>query len=101
MRYWHRLAGCRQRLRYLQRAARISGNQQVSTGRLDSTGFAAAELGGSRWLDEVVDPGRAAASAGVGDIGEDEAGNAAQQGPGLGGDALRVGQMTGVVVGDR
>ena len=39
--------------------------------------------------------------SGVGDICENQAGNAAQQGPRLGRDALCVGQMTGVVVGDR
>src|SRR5215469_17194776 len=100
MRYRHWLAAPRQRLRYLQRAARISGDEQVCAGRLDSTGFPATELGGCRWLHEVVDSGRAAAGPGVGDIGQDETGNAAQQGTGLGRDALRISQVTGVVVGD-
>src|SRR5579864_3995884 len=58
------------------------------------------QLGGGPGLDEVVDPGAAAADLGFGNRDQFEAGNALQERTRLLTDALGMSQVTGVVIDD-
>ena len=95
-----RLGGLGARRGHLHQAARVGGDQQLGAGGQHVRGLAVAELGRRLRVEQVVDAGRAAAELRLGDLPQLQPGDAAQQLARLGPDALGVGQVAGVVVGD-
>ena len=94
-------AAARERRRHLHEAAGVGGHQEVGAGGEDRVGLAVAERPGGVGVEQVVDTGRAAAQLGVCDLAQLDAGDGREQLTGLGADALRVGEVAGVVVGHR
>jgi hypothetical protein len=84
----------------LQETAWVRSRDDVDTSSGHCGRLSLAELGGGAWLDEVVDTGRTAAHAGLGELDQLEAGDRREDPPRLVPHALRVGEVAGVVVGD-
>ena len=84
----------------LDGAAGVGRGDDVGRGSQDRARLALSELAGGARLDEVVDPGRAAAHPGVLDLDQLDAGDRAQDRARLGGDPLGVVQVAGVLVDD-
>src|SRR5262245_39964037 len=63
----------------LHEASRIARGQHPRPGFADALDLAARELAGDLWLEEVVDPGAAAAEIALGQVHEREAGDAPEQ----------------------
>ena len=84
----------------LGETADIASGDEVGVGGEDVLGFLFAEGVGDFGLVDVVGAGGAAAEVGVGYLGEGGARDHFEQIAGLGGDALGVGEVAGVVVGD-
>lgn len=84
----------------LHQATRIGGDQQPRAGVEHVRRLAVTQLVGGNRVEDVVDPGRAAAQRGAGDLPDRHAGDRAQQLSGLVSDALRVAEVAGIVVGD-
>ena len=80
--------------------SRVRGDDHVGARVGDVGDLPAAELSGHLRLDQIEDAGAAAADLGVGKRDEREAGNRLEQLTRLAADALRVRQVTGVVIGD-
>jgi len=85
-------------VRDLQRAAGIGGGDGVGAGVEQVARLALAELGGGLGVQDVPDAGRAAAQLPLGRLAQLESRDLAQQLPRLGADALRVRQMTRILV---
>ncbi len=84
---------------HLHQAAGVRGHQHLGAGGEDVGGLAVPELARGLGVEDVVDPGRAAAQLGLGDLPQLEAGDRAEQPPRLGAHALGVREVAGVVVG--
>ena len=84
----------------LGHAADVSGGDEVGTCGDDVLGLLLTKGGGDGGLIDVVGSGRAAAEMGIGDFCDGDAGDHSQEFTWLGGDALGVGEMAGIVVGD-
>ena len=79
----------------------VSGGDEIGPGRHHRARFLFAQRRRDRGLIEIVTAGAAATELTAGDLPQFDAGNRAQQIPRLAAHALRMGQVTGVVVGDR
>ena len=84
----------------LGHAADVSGGDELCAGVEDGLGFGDAEAGGDFGLVDVVGSGAAAAEVGVGEFGEFEGWDGGEEGAGFVADALGVGEVAGVLVGD-
>src|SRR5687768_4599274 len=84
----------------LQRTPRIPGGNQVGREGGDVPRFAGAELRRGLWLDQVVDPGAAAADLRFGWREQLHARDRLKHGARLGANALAVRKVAGVVVHD-
>ena len=85
----------------LQGAADVGTGRQLGAGAGQVGRLELAELGGLPRLHQVVDAGAAAAHARLRGLPQQQVGDPAQQGPGLGADALAVQHVTGIVIGHR
>ena len=84
----------------LHGAADVAGDADVFAGRRDVTELSLCELRGHVGMLEVVRAGGAATDFAFGQWDDFQAGDLCQQFSRLGGDALCVGEVAGVVVGD-
>jgi hypothetical protein len=84
----------------LGEAADVAGGDHRGAGADDGAGFVGAETGGDFGLVDVVGTGAAAAEIRVGDFEEFEIGDGAEELARFVEDALGVGEMAGVLVGD-
>src|SRR5205823_1759934 len=84
----------------LEEAAGIRGNDSSGIGIEQVSGLPIAEFVGRFGVEEVVDAGGAAAHGRLGDLGDFEAGDGGEEGPGFSEDALGVPKVAGVVIGD-
>ena len=95
-----RAAGSTQRSRHLHEAAWVAARVGVRLGFQDTCGFPIAEVGSGLGLDDVVDPGAAAADLLLRRLDELESRDRAQELTRLGADSLCVREMTGVLERD-
>src|SRR3954454_24104529 len=84
----------------LHQASGGGGHQDVGAGGDDVGGLAVTELAGGLGVEDVVDPGRAAAQLGLRDLPQLEPRDRLEQPSWLGAHALGMGEVARVVVGD-
>src|SRR2546430_11379169 len=94
----YRTPQARQPRTELQQAPRIPGDDHVGVGREAGPDLAIAQVRGGARLDEIEDPGRAAAQRGVRDLHQLHLRDGAQQTTGLQAHVLRVLQVAGIVI---
>ena len=85
----------------LEVAAGVGGGEDFGAAGQDVTGFPGEEGFGFLRAGDAVDAGAAAAPGAFREIDEADAGQQAQQVARRGGDPLAVGEVAGIVVGER
>src|ERR1700730_14298976 len=84
----------------VQGASRVRAHAQARSGANDVLDFSFANLVCARRFDQIVNARAPAALISVGDLADRQAWNAREERSGLARNALRVPEVTGVVIGD-
>ena len=87
--------------RSLEEAPRVAGRDDLRAGGGDPVELSGEELSRDLGLQQVVDPGGAAAEVGLGELDQPETGDRAEESPRRLPHALAVRQVTGLVVRHR
>jgi len=94
------MPGPPERLGDLDETARVRTRVDLCAGREDVPGLAVSELAGGLGLDDVVDPGRAAAEILLGRLDGLQSGNARERGEEDELEALRMAHVAGILESD-